>query len=152
MRAASELLSSQPVDLVLSNTYQSDGIGVGLLNALAPFPVTAFLCLPVDNSCLWLPAIDDGKVCLGQTALRPLEFRRTLEESAQCLPVAPPVSSKSSRLQFKGPHHDTIAVGRTGAAGLELRFATQGNRIMCAHLAHQLRQFKLTEACLTFIG
>jgi hypothetical protein len=90
-RAASELFGSQPVDLVLSNTYLPDGTGVGLLPALAHLPVTAFLCLPVENGCLWLPAIDGGKVCLGAPALRPLEFRRTLEELARCLPVAPRV-------------------------------------------------------------
>ena len=92
MRAASELLRSQPVDLVLSHTYLPDGTGVGLLPALARLPVTAFLCLPVENSCLWLPAIDGGKVCLGAPALRPLEFRRKLEELAWCLPVAPRVN------------------------------------------------------------
>ena len=92
MRAASELLRSQPVDLVLSHTYLPDGTGVGLLKALARLPVTAFLCLPVENGCLWLPAIDGGKVCLGAPALRPLEFRRKLEELAWCLPVAPRVN------------------------------------------------------------
>jgi hypothetical protein len=74
---------------VLSNTYLPDGTGVGLLPALAHLPVTAFLCLPVENSCLWLPAIEGGKACLGAPALRPLEFRRALEELARCLPVAP---------------------------------------------------------------
>jgi hypothetical protein len=94
MRAASELLNSQPVDLLLSHTYLPDGTGVGLLPALARLPVTAFLCLPVENSCLWLPAINGGKVCLGAAALRPLEFRRTLEELARCLPVAPRVNKR----------------------------------------------------------
>jgi hypothetical protein len=91
MRAASELLISQPVDLVLSNTYLSDGTGFGLLTTLArlPFPVTAFLCLPVENSCLWLPAIDGGKTCLGLPTLRPSEFVRTLEGMARRLPAEP---------------------------------------------------------------
>src|SRR6266851_5258342 len=74
MRGASELVSSQPVDLVLSNTYLADGTGLGLLRALASLPVTAFLCLPVENGCLWLPAIDGGEACLGLPALRPSEF------------------------------------------------------------------------------
>ena len=74
VRAASELLSSRPVNLVLSNTHLSDGTGFGLLVALAGLPVTAFLCLPVENSCFWLPAIDAGKACLGSPALRPSEF------------------------------------------------------------------------------
>jgi hypothetical protein len=43
-------------------------------------------------------------------------------------------------------------VGRTGAANIELRFATQGNPIKSSYLAHRLRESNLTEACLTFIG
>lgn len=91
MEAASELLMSQPVDLVLSNAYLSDGTGFGLLKTLArvPFPVSGFLCLPVEKSCLWLPAIDGGKPCLGLPTLRPREFVRTLEEMAGRLPVEP---------------------------------------------------------------
>jgi hypothetical protein len=89
MRAASELLSSQPVALLLSNTYLSDGTGVGLQPALACLPVTAFLCLPVENSSFWLPAIDGWKFCLGLPVLRLSEFGKTLEELARCLPVAP---------------------------------------------------------------
>jgi response regulator RpfG family c-di-GMP phosphodiesterase len=85
MRAASDLLSSHPVDLVLSDTYLSYGSGFGLLAALVGLPVTAFLCLPVENSCFWLPAIDGGKTCLGLAALRPAEFAGALKEMAQCL-------------------------------------------------------------------
>ena len=92
MRAASDLLSSHPVHLVLSNTHLSDGTGFGLLGVLACLPVTAFLCLPVENSCFWLPAIDGGKECLGLPALRPSEFASTLEEMARCLATAPPVN------------------------------------------------------------
>src|ERR1700675_4389355 len=92
MRAASDLLSSQPVDLVLTNTRLSDGTGFGLLVALDGLPVTAFLCLPVENSCFWLPAIDAGKECLGLPALRPSEFANALEEMARRLGAASPVN------------------------------------------------------------
>jgi hypothetical protein len=74
VRAASDLMHSHPIDLVLSNTHLSDGAGFGLLAGLAGLPVTAFLCLPVENSCFWLPAMDSGKECLGRPALRPSEF------------------------------------------------------------------------------
>jgi len=80
-----DLSRAYRVPLVLSPTYLSDGTGVGLLAALAHLPVTAFLCLPVENSCLWLPTIDLGKKCLGLPALRPLELARTLEPMARCL-------------------------------------------------------------------
>jgi len=89
MRAASALLSSRPVDLVLSNTYLSDGTGYGLLKVLVGLPITAFLCLPIENSCFWLPAIDDGKDCLGLPALWPSGFARAIEEMVQRLPAAP---------------------------------------------------------------
>ena len=104
MREASDLLSSHRVDLVLTHTYLSDGTGVGLLAALDHLPVTAFLCLPVENSCLWLPAIDGGKKCLGLPALRPLEFARTLEEMARGLSIG--TQASCSRLGA------LIAVGR----------------------------------------
>jgi len=92
LRIANELLTSVPVDLVLSNTHLCDGTGFGLLRALAGLPVTAFLCLPVENSCFWLPAIDAGRECLGLPALRPAEFAGVLEEMARCLPAPPPVN------------------------------------------------------------
>jgi len=86
-RAASDLLRTHPVDLVLSNTLLPDGTGFGLLAAFAGLPVTAFLCFPVENSCYWLPAIDSGKECLGLPALRPSEFATAIEEMARCLPT-----------------------------------------------------------------
>jgi hypothetical protein len=86
MRAAIDVLGSHRVDLVLSHAYLSDGTGFGLLESLTYLPViTTFLCLPVENSCLWLPAIDGGKKCLGLPALRPSKFAGALEEMARCL-------------------------------------------------------------------
>jgi CheY-like chemotaxis protein len=91
LRAASDLLSSHAVDLVLSDTHLSDGTGFGLLAALAGLPVTAFLCLPVETGCYWLPAIDGGKECLGLPALRASEFASALEEMTRRLVAGPSV-------------------------------------------------------------
>jgi hypothetical protein len=85
LQAASDLLDSHQFDLVLSNTYLPDGTGFALLAAVAHLRVSAYLCLPVEKSCLWLPAIDAGKKCLGLPALRPTEFARELEEMARSL-------------------------------------------------------------------
>jgi len=90
-RAAYQLLSSVRVDVVLSNTNLADGTGFGLMAALTGLPVTAYLCLPIEDSCLWLPAIDAGNECLGLPALWPSEFASTLEEMAKCLAAAPRV-------------------------------------------------------------
>jgi response regulator RpfG family c-di-GMP phosphodiesterase len=92
LREASDLLSSRPVDLVLSNTHLPDGTGFGLVGVLAGLPVTVFLCLPVENSCFWLPAIDVGRECLGSPALRPSEFASALDEMASRLAEPPGVN------------------------------------------------------------
>jgi len=89
MRAAFDLMIARPINLVLSNTHLPDGTGFDLLMALAGLPVSAFLCLPVENSCFWLPAIDAGKECLGMPALRPSEFASTLEKMARHLGRVP---------------------------------------------------------------
>lgn len=91
VRAAIQMLGSVRVDLVLSNTDLPDGTGFGLVAVLGGLPVTAFLCLPVEDSCFWLPAIDGGKACLGLPALRPSEFATLLEQMAWCLDAAPRV-------------------------------------------------------------
>ena len=80
-------LRSLRIDMVLSNTHLSDGTGFGLLGVVAGLPVTMFLCLPVETSCFWLPAIDAGRNCLGLPALRPSEFEGALEQKTRCRAV-----------------------------------------------------------------
>lgn len=101
MRAASDLLSSHPIALVFSSANLSDGTGFGLLMALAGLPITPPLCLPVENSCYWLPAIDAGKACLGLTTLRPSEFANVLEEMTRYLTAAQGVIAGSLRTRNK---------------------------------------------------
>jgi hypothetical protein len=78
-RMASKLMSSQQVDVVLTTTRLPDGSGFGLIASLSGLAVSAFLCLPVEDSCFWLPAIDHGRMCLGSSALRPAEFARAIK-------------------------------------------------------------------------
>jgi hypothetical protein len=92
LRAAREVFELLRVDMVLTNTQLSDGTGVALAASLAGQPVTVFVCVPLEDSCLWLPAIDCGRVCLGLPALRPSEFASSLEEMAGRLLPEPQVS------------------------------------------------------------
>jgi DNA-binding NtrC family response regulator len=82
-RATLEFLKSRGSDLVLSQMHLPDGSGFNLLSTLTGLPVTAFLCVPVEDSCLWLRAIDAGRNCWGEEMLRPTDFARALEELAQ---------------------------------------------------------------------
>lgn len=91
VRLARELLGSVRVDMVLTGTNLPDGTGFGLVVDLSGLPISAFLCLPVEDSCFWVPAIDVGRVCLGLPALRPEEFACSLKEMARRLPPEPQV-------------------------------------------------------------
>ena len=92
VRSASDLIRSSPADLVLSEPHLPDGTGFGLVGTLVGFRVTACLCLPLEDSCFWLPAIDAGKQFLGLPALKSSEFASTLEKMARSLSAAPPVN------------------------------------------------------------
>jgi hypothetical protein len=94
---------------VLSNTHLSDGTGFRLLTVLNGLPVTAFLCLPVENSCFWLPAIDAGEECLGSPALRPREFAILLEEMFKNLNIGMIRSEIEMKLQDRTPTNQKIA-------------------------------------------
>jgi CheY-like chemotaxis protein len=91
-RAALHFLKSRGVDVVLVHTHLPDGSGFGLVTILAGLPITAFLCVPVEDSCLWLPAIDRGTDCWGRETLRPDDLARTLGEMTQRGPSAPLLS------------------------------------------------------------
>jgi hypothetical protein len=84
-RKASELLSSLKVDVVLATTSLPDGSGFSLVAGLSGLAVTAFLCLPVEDSCFWLPVIDRGRPCLGSPALRPRDFARAIRDLRESL-------------------------------------------------------------------
>ena len=92
LRAAREVFELIRVHIVLTNSRLPDGTGVGLAASLAGLPMTVFVCVPIEDSCLWLPAIDCGRVCLGLPALRPAEFASSLEEMAGILHPGPQVS------------------------------------------------------------
>jgi PleD family two-component response regulator len=88
LHSACIILSSVRVHLVLSDTHLPDASGAELLGVLVGLPVSAFLCVPLESSCFWLPAIDAGIECLGMPALRPAEFASELEDMARRLGAA----------------------------------------------------------------
>ena len=111
VRAARELFESVRVDMVLTDTRLSDGTGFGLAVSLSRLSVTVFVCVPIQDSCLWLPAIDRGIVCLGLPALRPSEFAKSLEEMAGDLPPERQVNQAAPKTwnfvkQLKGRNHE----------------------------------------------
>src|SRR5712691_3840784 len=75
---ARTLLETRRFDLVLSETDLPDGNAYGLISTVTGSPTSLFFCLAVEDSYWWLPAVTQGRECLGAPALRPAEFARAL--------------------------------------------------------------------------
>jgi hypothetical protein len=103
---ARRILKLNRHDLVVSLALLPDGIGIELTNALETRPVTAFICLELDDICIWMPASVTGRECMGKAALSTSEFTRMLEVLSKQLAALPPVKSPNRELRIvPSPHH-----------------------------------------------
>jgi hypothetical protein len=99
-------LKSNQHDLVLSLASLPDGIGIGLAKASETRPVTAFICLELDDICIWMPASDSGRECMGKAALSTSEFTRMLEVLPKQLAAHSSAKSPNRELRIvPSPHH-----------------------------------------------
>src|SRR5712692_6737979 len=78
---ARKLLETRRFDVVLSETDLSNGNAYGLISAVTGSPTSLFFCLAVEDCYWWLPAVRQGRECLGAPALRPAEFAKILQET-----------------------------------------------------------------------
>lgn len=74
------LLDQQQFDIVLSTKSMRGDITGGLSTILSDSQANLFCALPVEEGCLWLPVLRNGKECFGRPALRPSEFASELDE------------------------------------------------------------------------
>lgn len=82
-REACSLLTAHDFDLVLSPMRLRDGSLYPLMGLLDGSSITLFYYLPVEDGCLWLPALRRGQKCFGSSALRPSEFVAVLDEATE---------------------------------------------------------------------
>ena len=75
------LLETHRFDVVLSETSLPDGDAYHLITSVRDSPASLFFCLAVEDSYWWLPAVTQGRECLGVPALRPAEFAEVLQET-----------------------------------------------------------------------
>ena len=78
---ARTMLETRRFDVVLSETDLPDGNAYGLISTLIGSPTSLFFCLAVEDIYWWLPAVMQGRECLGAPGLRPREFARSLQET-----------------------------------------------------------------------
>ena len=79
LEAARKALRSEPVDVVLSQERLPDGTGFQLVSALSGLPVTAYVCVSLEDGFLWLPALEGGRDCWGKPAIRPSALAHALQ-------------------------------------------------------------------------
>jgi DNA-binding NtrC family response regulator len=65
--------------LAISSIRLSDGGVSQMIPLFEGSSCTAFFVLPVEEGCLWIPAVDHGKDCYGSGVLSPRDFVNVLE-------------------------------------------------------------------------
>src|SRR5207302_7826141 len=92
---ARTLLETHRFDVVLSEISLPDGNAYRLIASVRDSPASLFFCLAVEDSYWWLPAVTQGRECLGVAALRPADDVELLQERLFELAAA-------SRARFAG--------------------------------------------------
>ena len=97
---------------VLSLASLPDGIGFELTKGPEARPITAFICLDLEDICIWMPVSDNGRKCMGKAALSTGEFTRMLEELSKQLVALSSAKSPNRELRIvPSPHHRPRAKG-----------------------------------------
>lgn len=52
-----------------------------LVSLFEHYPTNMFCSYPIEDSCLWIPLLSNGRICLGAPLLRPAEFTRLLQRT-----------------------------------------------------------------------
>ena len=82
-KEANALVSNQRFDLVLSEFRLWDGSAYPLADLLIGSNTTLVYSYPVETSCWWLPAVKNGQLVWGSSAMRPSEFISFLEDTVR---------------------------------------------------------------------
>jgi len=80
LRESYDLIRSGPFDLILCSNHLPDGAGFSLIELLTGLPVSLFISHPVEDNCIWMPAIIHGVKCWGSGTLKPKAFIRLIDE------------------------------------------------------------------------
>jgi hypothetical protein len=77
-KEVSHWLGRQTFELVISEMHPMGGSALQMIPLLEGSPTSLYCFLPTQDSCLWIPIVERGQICLGAPALRPSDFGRVL--------------------------------------------------------------------------
>lgn len=81
--AALQCLRQARFDIVLSEFLLSGATTYELLRQLRGKQSSLFFYIPVEDDSWWIPALSEGRDCLGAPAIRSSQLAKTLREIAQ---------------------------------------------------------------------
>lgn len=80
-------LSGENFDIVLSRLSIDGGNAYELRPLLVGRPTSLFYSLSVQQGCWWIPGVRSGTECMGEPALRPEDFFKSLVPATAHLPA-----------------------------------------------------------------
>jgi hypothetical protein len=79
VREASTVLRTVRFQLTLATEKLPDGTGYELASLVAQQTGNLFISVPLSETCLWLPAVENGVRSLGERAMNPLMMKTEAE-------------------------------------------------------------------------
>jgi hypothetical protein len=78
---ACALVRQKTFEIVIGEMKLMDGLVRQIIPLLEGSRTSFFCSYPIEDSCLWVPVLERGQVCLGGSTLRPNEFGRALRQA-----------------------------------------------------------------------
>jgi DNA-binding response OmpR family regulator len=118
VREADTVLRTIRFQLILASEKLPDGTGYELASLVAQQTGNLFIAVPLSETCLWLPAVENGVRSLGERALNPLLLKTEAESILRGCDTAivAPDSKRSGRRSSSGDVVRAEALLQGGAA------------------------------------
>lgn len=119
LQEADSVLRTIRFHLILATEKLADGTGYGLVSVVERQGGNLFICVPLSETCLWLPAVEHGARSLGQRALNPVMFAT---EAGAILREAGPATDRmrtdraGTNRSYRGMSSSELALARNAAA------------------------------------
>ena len=104
VREADTVLRTVRFQLTLATEKLPDGIGYELASLVARQAGNLFVAVPLSETCLWLPAVENGVRSLGERALNPLMLKTEAESILRTCDkaAAAPESGRGGHMNSSG--------------------------------------------------
>jgi DNA-binding NtrC family response regulator len=107
VREADTVLRTIRFQLVLATEKLPDGTGYDLAWLVAQQTGNLFIAVPLSETCLWLPAVENGVRALGERALNPLILKTEAESILRTCDTGM-VSAESERGQRRSSSGEVV--------------------------------------------